>query len=318
MTIVNQPAARPGAVLIAGPTASGKSALALEVARRVGGTVVNADSMQVYREMRILTARPSEADEAQAPHRLYGYRPVAEAHTVALWLDDIAAVIAELGEEGRLPVIVGGTGMYLGALTQGLSAIPAVPADIRARWRANAAERSAAELHAELAGRDPLTAANLRPSDTQRVVRALEVLEATGQPLASFQGARLPPVLPPHAIAAALVLEPDRAELHQRIEARFRVMVDEGGIEEARNLAALGLDPALPAMKAIGVPEMMAAAAGVLPEGEAIAAAVAATRRYAKRQETWFRNRMGSWQRVQSGNIIAAAEKIAQQTQFMG
>jgi tRNA dimethylallyltransferase len=318
MTPASQPAARPGAVLIAGPTASGKSALAFEIARRIGGTVVNADSMQVYREMRILTARPSEAEEALAPHRLYGYRPVAEAHTVALWLDDVAAVIAELGEEGRAPVIVGGTGLYLGVLTEGLSAIPAVPPDIRARWRADAAERSAAGLHAELAGRDPLTAANLRPSDTQRVVRALEVLEATGRPLASFQGARMPPVLPPEAIAAALVLETDRADLHRRIEARFRLMVDEGGIEEARALAALGLDPALPAMKAIGVPEMMAAAAGTLTQEEAVAAAVAATRRYARRQETWFRNRMRSWRRVQTGNILAAAETIAQQTQFMG
>ncbi len=309
---------RTAAVLIAGPTASGKSALASEVARRCGGVVVNADSMQVYRELAILTARPTPEDEARVPHRLYGHRPAGEGCSVADWLADAAAVLGELRAEGRPAVFVGGTGLYLDALTQGLSDIPPVPDEIRERWRAAAAERNAAALHGELAARDPEGAARIRPTDTQRIVRALEVLEATGRPLAAFHGRRSPPPLAPEEIVAALVLAPDRADLARRIEARFRAMVAVGGLEEARALAALGLDPRLPAMKAIGVPEMVAAATGAMPVEAAIAAAVTATRRYAKRQETWFRNRMPGWTRVPPGNILSAAEAVAQQVEMRG
>ncbi|HUG62588.1 MAG TPA: tRNA (adenosine(37)-N6)-dimethylallyltransferase MiaA, partial [Methylomirabilota bacterium] len=193
------------AVLIAGPTASGKSALAMEVARRTGGVVVNADSMQVYRELSILTARPTAADEALVPHRLYGYRPAAEPHTVALWLDDVATLLADLAHEGRPAIVVGGTGLYFTALTAGLSEVPAIPPEIRARWRSEAAVRPAAALHADLTARDPETAARLGVADTQRIVRALEVVEATGRPLASFQQRRIAPVLPLAAVAAAVV-----------------------------------------------------------------------------------------------------------------
>lgn len=289
---------RPRAVLIAGPTASGKSALAMEIAGRIGGAVVNADSMQVYRELRILTARPSDADEAVVAHRLYGHVPAAASYTVARWLEDVGAVLADLAAEGRTAVIVGGTGLYFTALTEGLSAVPAVPDEVRAHWRARAGAEPADRLHRLLADRDPAMAARLRPSDAQRVVRALEVLDATGRSLAVFQAERTPPLLAPGPEVDALVIAPDRALLHRRIEARFRRMAQEGGLEEAAAFARLGLDPALPAAKAIGVPEMTAAALGRIGLDEAVEAAVAATRRYAKRQETWFRNQFPTWRRV--------------------
>jgi tRNA dimethylallyltransferase len=299
-------------VLIAGPTASGKSALAMEIAGRTGAVVINADAMQVYRELRVLTARPTVADEAAAPHRLYGHRSAAEAHAVADWLSDLAAVLGEARGEGRPAVVVGGTGLYLTAATLGLSAIPSIPAEIRDRRRADARERGAAALHAELGQRDPESAAYLDPADTQRIVRALEVLDATGRPLRSFQADRQPPVIPASRIAAAFVVAPERADLHRRIEDRFHDMVSAGALEEARALDALGLDPSLPAMKAIGVPEMIAAARGDTTVDSAVAAAVAATRRYAKRQETWFRNQMPDWRRVEPGHFVAAADAVAQ------
>jgi tRNA dimethylallyltransferase len=301
------------AVVITGPTASGKSALALALAERTGGWIVNADSMQVYRELRVLTARPGVEDEARVPHRLYGDRPAAVAHAVADWLRDVDAVLLEAEAAARPVVLVGGTGLYHTALTAGLSSIPPVPDEIRARWRAEADRVGAVDLHGRLALRDPVMAERLRPGDTQRIVRALEVLDATGCSLASFQGAREPPVLAPERIVARLVVAPGRADLHRRIDARFRAMVEAGGLEEADRLAGLGLDPSLPAMKAIGVPEMIAAARGAMPLEVAIEAATAATRRYAKRQETWFRNQMPDWTRVPPGNFLAVTELVAQQ-----
>jgi tRNA dimethylallyltransferase len=303
---------RPSVVLIAGPTASGKSALAFEIARRSGAVVVNADSMQVYRELRILTARPGPGEEAAVPHRLYGTRPAGEPHAVADWLADLKPVLEEAAGAGRPAVVVGGTGLYLTAATRGLSDIPPVPPAVRERWRAEAAARGAGALHAELARRDPETAARLRPADTQRIVRALEVLDATGTPLARFQAVRRPPVIEAADVVAALVVAPERAALHRRIEDRFRAMLAAGGLEEARALEALGLDPSLPAMKAIGVPEMIAAARGDLDPDAAAEAAITATRRYAKRQETWFRNQMSDWLRVDPGNILAVADEVAQ------
>jgi tRNA dimethylallyltransferase len=301
------------AVVITGPTASGKSALALALADRTGGWIVNADSMQVYRELRVLTARPTAEDEARATHRLYGDRPAAVAHAVADWLRDVDAVLSEAAAAVRPVIVVGGTGLYLTALTAGLSSIPPVPDDIRAHWRAEAARAGAIDLYGRLAARDPDMARRLEPGDTQRIVRALEVLDATGRSLASFQGAREPPVLAPERIVARLVVAPERADLHRRIDARFHAMVAAGGLEEADRLATLGLDPSLPAMKAIGVPEMIAAARGAVPLDAAIAAATAATRRYAKRQETWFRNQMPHWSRVPPGNFLAVTEAVAQQ-----
>lgn len=284
------------AVLIAGPTASGKSAAALALAEHSDGVVINADSMQVYRDLRVLTARPSPADEAAAPHRLYGHVAAADGYTVARWLTDVRAVLTEAAQAGRTAVIVGGTGLYFTALTEGLSDVPPIPEAVRARWRVRQTQEPAAALHAELARIDPAMAARLRPTDAQRVVRALEVREATGRSLAAFQAEKAAPLVP--RPADRIVIAPARDRLHARIADRFRRMVDDGGLAEARAFAALGLDPALPAMKAIGVPEMIAAATGARPLEAAIEAAVAATRGYAKRQETWFRNRFSDWRRV--------------------
>lgn len=289
---------RPRAVLIAGPTASGKSALALRLARERDGVVVNADSMQVYDRLAILTARPGAADLAAAPHRLYGYIDPREACSVARWLDDAGAELDRLADEGRPAIIVGGTGLYFRALTQGLSDIPAIPDPVRARWRAFAAEAGASALAGELARRDPAMAARLHPSDTQRQTRALEVIDATGRSLADWQAApKAPPRLPPET-CERLVIVPDRDWLNARIDARFDAMVAMGALDEARAIAALALAADLPARRAIGVGPMIAAARGELPLDQAIARAKAETRQYAKRQMTWFRQQMPGWLRL--------------------
>ncbi len=282
------------AVLICGPTASGKSALALELAREFGGVVINANSMQVYAELRIITNRPTPADEASVPHRLYGVRPAREPYSAALWLADVKAALDEAGRKGRLPIIVGGTGLYFKALTEGLSDIPDIPDEVRARTRLLAQTEPPQALHAELARRDPLTAARLRPTDPQRIVRALEVLEATGRPLAEWQAAKQPPLLP-LARAFPLVMSVDRAELYRRCDARFDAMVAEGAIEEAREIAALGLDPALPAMRAVGLPPLMAYTRGEIVFEEARERAKTSTRNYAKRQITWINSNFKTW-----------------------
>lgn len=291
-------------ILVAGPTASGKSALASALARREGGVVVNADSIQVYRDLRILTARPSEADEAAVPHRLYGHVGAGEGYTVARWLGDVRTVLDDLSADGRPAILVGGTGLYFTALTEGLSAIPAVPAALRAELRAAAADRGPEAIHEELARLDPAMAARLAPTDAQRVLRALEVIRATGRSLAAFHAEREPPLV--EAPDERIVIAPDRQMLRARIADRFGHMVEDGGLEEARRFAALGLDPALPAMKAIGVPEMVAAATGRRPVEEAVDAAITATRQYAKRQETWFRNQFPDWRRVEGPEDPAA------------
>ncbi len=284
------------AVLICGPTASGKSALALELAREFGGVIVNADSMQVYAELRVITNRPTAQEEAAAPHRLYGVRPAREPYSAALWLADVKAALAGAEREGRLPILVGGTGLYFKALTEGLSDIPEIPPEIRARYRLAAQTEPAEALYAGLARRDPATAARLRPSDPQRIVRAQEELEATGRPLAEWQGAKQPPLLPlsqTYPIAVTL----DREELYHRCDARFDAMIAGGAIEEARATAALGLDPALPAMRAVGLKPLIAHVRGELPLDEAAAAAKTSTRNYAKRQLTWMRGNFSSWNR---------------------
>jgi tRNA dimethylallyltransferase len=282
------------AVLIYGPTASGKSALALELAREFGGVIVNADSMQVYAELRVVTNRPSPQEEAAAPHRLYGIRPMAEPYSAALWLADVNSVLAEAAQKGWLPILAGGTGLYFKALTEGLSEIPEIPAAIRAHYRLAAQTRPADELHAELQRRDAQTAARLRPTDPQRIVRALEVIEATGLPLASWQGRKQPPLLPlSQTCPIAVTLE--RGELYRRCDARFEVMLAGGALEEARAIAPLGLDPALPAMRAVGLPQLLAYVRGETVLDEAAAAAKMATRQYAKRQLTWVRGNFCEW-----------------------
>jgi tRNA dimethylallyltransferase len=282
------------AILIAGPTASGKSALALAIARRIGGAVVNADSMQVYADLRILTARPTPAEEAEARHELFGHVDAAVDYSVGRWLDDLRALLGALAREGVTPVIAGGTGMYFKAALHGLSDIPAVPPELRARVRAEAEGEPPERLHARLAARDPTTAARLRPTDPQRIIRALEVLEATGKPLASFQGARMAPLLDASA-CPAYFLAPSREALFARIDARFDRMIEAGALDEVHALGARGLDPAMPALRAHGAPHLLRFARGELPLAEAIARGKIDTRHYAKRQFTFARHQLPSF-----------------------
>ncbi|MGO9486732.1 MAG: tRNA (adenosine(37)-N6)-dimethylallyltransferase MiaA [Rhodomicrobium sp.] len=282
------------AVLICGPTAGGKSALALELATEFGGAVINADSMQVYAELRVITNRPTQEEEAAAPHRLYGFRPAREPYSAALWLADVKEALAEAAQQGWLPIVVGGTGLYFKALTEGLSDIPEIPPEIRERYRAAAQTEPAEALHAELARRDPATAARLIPSDTQRIVRALEVLEATGKPLAEWQASKQPPLLP-LAQTYPLALTLERDELYRRCDARFDAMLAGGALEEACAIEALGLDPSLPAMRAVGLPPLLAHMRGEISLEEAAATAKTSTRNYAKRQLTWMRGNFSAW-----------------------
>jgi tRNA dimethylallyltransferase len=290
-------------VLIAGPTASGKSAAALALAEAAakGGRlawIVNADAMQVYQGLRILTARPREAEGERAPHRLYGHVPPSVRYSVGAWLEDVAPVLREAQAAGALPIVVGGTGLYFKTLTEGLAAIPDIPLDVRERWAERLQRDGVAALHALLAERDQKSAATIRPSDPQRVLRALEVFEVTGLTLDERQDAPpLPPLVSIEATAAFLV-DVDRATLHRRIEERFDRMVGEGALEEVQALLALKLDDRLPAMKAIGVREFAAAVRGEMTLEAAVAKAKTETRRYAKRQDTWFRHQMRGWRRV--------------------
>jgi tRNA dimethylallyltransferase len=282
------------AILIAGPTASGKSGAGLEFAASVGGTIINADSMQVYRELRLLTARPSEADEARVPHRLYGTIQAAEAYSVGRWLGDVASAMAEAHGEGRLPILVGGTGLYFKALTEGLAPVPDIPAEIRSYWRERSDELGRDALFAELAARDPTMAARLGPADPQRIVRALEVIDATGVSLAEWQGGNAAPLLAP-GDALRLIIAPEREPLYAAIDTRFDRMIERGALDEVRALLALKLDPGLPAMRAHGVRELAAHLSGVLTGEEAVAKAKTESRRYAKRQMTWLRRFMSDW-----------------------
>lgn len=282
------------AILIAGPTASGKSALALDLAARRGGVVINADSMQVYRDLRVITARPSAEEEARAPHRLYGHVDAADTYSAGRWLEDARKALAEAAAGGRLPIVVGGTGLYFKLLTSGLAVVPPIPPEIRAALRERLAAEGAPALHAELARRDPVSAARFGPRDRSRIVRALEVLEATGRPLHAWHRDNAAPPLAPDRVVK-LFLAPDRAALRARIEARFDAMLAAGAVDEVRALAARGLDPLLPAMKAHGVPWLLRHLRGEISLEEAATQAKADTRRYAKRQFTWFRNQLSDW-----------------------
>jgi len=280
------------AVLIAGPTASGKSALALDIARQQGGVIVNTDALQVYDVLQLLTARPSEIEMAGVPHRLYGTVSPSVRFSTGEWARAAAAVIA--AEADRPLIFVGGTGLYFDVLTNGFADVPEVPAEALA-----AAEAEVEGLDGEgrgqlIAARDPVIAARLKAPDPQRVIRALAVLNATGRSLASFQDEAQVGLLEGFAIER-MVLNPDREVLRQRIARRFEAMFSSGAVEEVEALLALKLDPTLPAMKAIGVPEITAMLAGEIDQAEAIERAVIATRQYAKRKRTWFRSRMSDW-----------------------
>jgi tRNA dimethylallyltransferase len=286
------------AVLIAGPTASGKSALALAVAERIGGIVVNTDSMQVYRDLAIITARPGAAETARVPHLLYGHVDAAENYSVGRFLGDAAAALEATRAQGRVPIFTGGSGLYFKALTAGLAAIPPVPPEIRAAVRSRLEALGPAALHEELSRRDPVAAARLRPADRTRIARALEVVEATGRSIAEWRHDGMPPLLDDTRVAK-IFLTPDRPELYRRIDARFDAMLSDGALDEVRALAARRLDPLLPAMKAHGVPWLIRHLAGEISLAAAAAEAKKDTRHYAKRQFTWFRHQLADWPRVE-------------------
>ena len=285
------------AVLIAGPTASGKSALALELARKAGGVVINTDSMQVYRDLRVLTARPSAAEEAEVPHRLYGHVDAAVNYSAGAWVADATRVLGEVHARNRRPIFVGGSGLYFKALTRGLSAVPPVPPEVREAVRARLERDGVEPLHAELMRRDPAYAERLKPRDRTRIARALEVIEATGRSLTDWHREGLPPLLPPGTFRA-LFLSPERDELYARIDARFEKMLGSGALEEVAQLAARQLDPLLPAMKAHGVPALIRHLRGEIGYEEASEIGRADTRHYAKRQFTWFRHQLSEFEWV--------------------
>ena len=288
-------------MLIAGPTASGKSALALAVAERLGGVVVNTDSMQVYRDLAIITARPSSAEMARVPHLLYGHVDAAENYSVGGFLRDAAGALESARVQGRIPIFAGGSGLYFKALTAGLAAIPPIPPEIRAVVRSRLEASGPAALHVELSRRDPVAAAHLRPNDRTRIARALEVVEATGRSITDWQRVGTPPLLDA-GHTAKLFLAPDRAVLYRRIDARFDTMLSVGALDEVRALAARHLDPLLPAMKAHGVPWLIRHLAGEISLAAAVAEAKKDTRHYAKRQFTWFRHQLADWPRVDPAN----------------
>lgn len=283
-------AARAPPVVIGGPTASGKSALAVALAERFGGVVINADSMQLYGALSILTARPGADALARAPHRLFGIAGPDDIWSAGRWRRRAADEIDAARAAGKLPVVVGGTGLYLQALTEGLADVPATDPAIRKRLRDLLAERGSEAMHDMLAERDPEGAAAIRPSDPQRILRALEVLEATGEPLRTWHARQTAPTAGGRA-ALRILLMPDRDAVYAACDARFDRMMADGALAEARAVGAMGLDPGLPMMKAVGLAPLLAHCRGELALGDAVAAAKRDTRRYARRQMTWFRNR---------------------------
>lgn len=292
------------AILIAGPTASGKSALALDLAERRGGVIVNTDSMQGYSVLDVLTARPEAADLARAPHYLYGHVHPATAYSTGAWLRDVMKLIEDGIFSERPVIFVGGTGLYFRALAEGISEMPDIPQRVRDRWRYELKEQGAVKLHSLLLREDSAAAMMLKPTDSQRVVRALEVLDASGRSILEWQAERGQPLIDRES-ARFFVIEPDRAALVARIDKRFDRMLDKGALDEVKRLAALGLDPELPAMKAIGVRELQAAMAGEIGFPEAIERAKIATRQYSKRQTTWFRHQLGpEWLRLRPGDDL--------------
>ena len=295
------------ALLIAGPTASGKSGLAINLARLLSGAIINADSMQVYRGIPVLSARPNVEQTKLAPHYLFGHVDAAVNYSAGLWLADMAQTLTHVRKHGLLPIITGGTGLYFKALTQGLSEIPAVHERVRADVRAWGEGKTPQALHDRLAASDPIMAARLRPSDPQRILRALEVLEATGQSLAHFQGARSPALIPD---AVGIFLSPERKALFATIDARFDAMLAQGAAAEVRALLARGLDPALPAMRALGVPTLAASLRGEISWELAVEQSKAASRAYAKRQFTFARHQLPLLQWVEPASAQSLALKL--------
>jgi tRNA dimethylallyltransferase len=301
---------RVDAVLIAGPTASGKSAAALALAQALGGAIINADSMQVYAELRVLTARPTPDAESRVPHFLYGHVRASERYSAGRYQDEAEHALHQVRERGLLPIFVGGTGLYFGVLTEGLSPIPPVPAAVRAEVRRRFETLGRDAFFDDLSRRDEATAARLRPSDTQRLLRAADVLEATGRPLSAWQDLRGRSVLGASRLAR-FVLAPPREVLLERIDARLKAMPERDVLDEVRALA--GLDPSLPAARALGVPEFGRCLSTGCDYSEALAEVRVATRQYARRQLTWFRKRMRDWKWLESGGF---SNLITQTTEY--
>jgi tRNA dimethylallyltransferase len=294
----------PPVILIAGPTASGKSALALRLAERLGGEIVNADALQLYADLRLLSARPSPQEEARAPHHLFGVADAADGWSVGRWLEATIAVLEDVGKRGKPAIVTGGTGLYFRALTEGLAEIPPVPANLRQAAAARFETLGEAAFRAELAGRDPAAAARIEAGDRQRLLRAAEVWDASGRPLSDWQ-ADTRPTLEPGAWRA-VVMEPPREVLYARCDARMEAMVRQGALEEVAALMARGLDPMLPAMKAVGLRELASHLAGERTLAGAVALAQQETRRYAKRQLTWLRNQTPGWERLRTTEDVEA------------
>jgi tRNA dimethylallyltransferase len=290
-------------ILIAGPTASGKSALA----EKRGGIVINADSMQVYHDLRIITARPTPAEEQRVPHLLYGHVDAAENYSVGRWCADMADALSTAEREGRAAIIVGGSGLYFSALTRGLAAVPGIPANIRHEVRGRLASDGVAALHAELSARDPAAAARLMPNDRARVTRALEVVLATGRSLLDWHDENNPAGIDATR-AIKVFLNPGRDGLFRRIDARFDIMMAAGALEEVAALAARRLASDLPAMKAHGVPWLIRHLGGEISLADAAAGAKRDTRQYTKRQATWFRNQLPDFAWLEPDGALAAIE----------
>jgi tRNA dimethylallyltransferase len=297
------------AILILGPTASGKTALALALAHELNGEIINADSMQVYADLRILTARPTATEEASAPHHLFGTVDGAARFSVGEWLRAAAPLVKSIREEGKTPIVVGGTGLYFKALTEGLAEIPEPPAMVTRLLREEEQASGPEALHAQLTKIDPETAAKLNPADGVRIVRALAVWEATGRSISAYQKEAAPPTL-----AASdwigLALTPDRASLYARIDARFGQMLREGALEEVIGLIGRRLDPTLPVMKAHGVPWLTAHIRGEMELAEAAELSMRDTRRYAKRQFTWIAHQAADFHAVAAEDLVARATQV--------
>ena len=296
------------AVLIAGPTASGKSALAMALAQRFGGIVINADSMQVYRDLRVLTARPSVEEESAVPHALFGHVDAAENYSAGRYVGDVARILSDLPPD-RLPIFAGGTGLYFRALMSGLAAIPPIDPGIRDALRQRLDAQGVEALHAVLTIRDSVAAARIMVRDRSRILRALEVLEATGRPISDWHREGLASVIQPER-TVKIFLHPKRPELRKRIQTRFETMLEQVALDEVRALDARHLPDTLPAMKAHGVPWLRRFLRGEISREDAAEGAIMDTRRYAKRQVTWFRNQMPGWVWTSPDEGMATAETL--------
>lgn len=298
-------------MLIAGPTASGKSAVAARLAREFGGAVINADSMQVYSDLRILSARPTAAEMGGVPHFLYGFVPSSDIYSVAKWLDAVQVALSACAAQGLRPIVTGGTGLYFSALTKGLAPVPEIHAQLRVEIRQLFDDIGADRFHALLASRDPLMGARIAPSDSQRVIRAYEVFEATGVSLAEWQEVKGQPLLPRTALTA--VLKPHREWLYHRIDARFDLMLGEGALAEVAALRDMRVPAEAPVLRALGVPQLMAHLRGEISLEAAAEQSKTQSRRYAKRQMTWFRHQMPDWPVVEEQESERLYQRLARQ-----